>query len=612
MDGQIVASCFGNTNGSTAAGSPVAADSTAADSVAAGWNDDAGGFTVVDFPWNCGVLPQTAAASSAASLSDADVLLPVEAVDIAPSLHSAGDIYESLPYPIRIPQYPSTSLSSLPTCCLTPLHCLASAFCPTWFSPLIPTRPPSHPPSYQVRAHAVVAIPNPLTLSVAYRLVVSDVSAESAPSELDGSALMSVLQRICAWLETADTWLLSGHPDVAMQATVDPDEVAKVLDETHVAWAELYVLSQPFSPSELPLSSIPEYAAHTEPSAAAEAPTITPTLTPTLKPTSTPTLNPTPTLTPNPTLTPTPTLAPNPMLSPAPSSSPPDTSARPYTLPLTDTAPVPRPGSAPSCTRAAADSPVATHAAAAGAGAEAGAVGAAADRPGDEAASLGNPPALTRRSSTGRRSAHRVAPSASPHPSAPLPSASSSSTRSHISAAHSGGTLTGGAHSGGTLTGGGQVGAHSNGACNSGAQAGERWRMAAAGARSMAVGGGRRGGGRGGTGSGMAAGKGGGRRVGTSVEAGAGGWVEGSGGCAGGVNGGSGGRGGRGARGGRGEGAFVLKGNILPQHAVNGPSAAHAVGAGAASGVGAGAVGHTIGEQNLMVPYRYRATTGYQ
>ncbi|CAI5478539.1 unnamed protein product [Closterium sp. Yama58-4] len=174
-DGQIVASCCGNTKGPlAAAGSSTADSATAPESASAGCNDDAGGFTTVDFPWNCGVLPQTAAASSAAPLADADVLLPVEAVDIAPSLHSAGDIYE-------------------------------------------------------VRAHAVIAIPNPLTLSVAYRLVVSDISAESAPSELDSNALMTVLHRVCAWLESTDTWLLSGHPDVAMQATVDPDEVAKLL-----------------------------------------------------------------------------------------------------------------------------------------------------------------------------------------------------------------------------------------------------------------------------------------------------------------------------------------------------------------------------------------------
>ncbi|CAI5953423.1 unnamed protein product [Closterium sp. NIES-64] len=236
-DGQIVASCCGNTEGSA-----TAADS-ATDSAAAGCNDDAKGFsaTVVDFPWNCGVLPQTATASSAASLSDADVLLPVEAVDIAPSRHSAGDIYEVLSPP---PLFPSRIVtpSSLFPCCPPPPPPPASS---------LPSPPPgSFPPSpHQVHAHAVIAIPNPLTLSVAYRLVVSDVSAESAPYDLDGNALMAVLQRVCAWLESTDTWLLSGHADVAMQATVDPDEVAKVLDETHVAWAELVGHSAPPHPS---------------------------------------------------------------------------------------------------------------------------------------------------------------------------------------------------------------------------------------------------------------------------------------------------------------------------------------------------------------------------
>ncbi|GJP29962.1 hypothetical protein CLOM_g21422 [Closterium sp. NIES-68] len=203
-DGQIVA------NGKI--------DSFTGSDSAAVESDEADDSRVLDFPWNCGVLPQTAAATSASSLSDADVFLPVDAVDISPTLHSIGD-------------------------------------------------------AYQVRPHAVIAIPNPLTLSISYRLVVSDVSAESAAFELDVSTLMAVLHRVCGWLEAIDTWLLSGHPDVAMQATVDPDEVAKVLDETHVAWAELYLLSQPLAPPTPSLSTVPDSTADTKPT---PAPTLTP------------------------------------------------------------------------------------------------------------------------------------------------------------------------------------------------------------------------------------------------------------------------------------------------------------------------------------------------
>ncbi|CAI5466039.1 unnamed protein product [Closterium sp. Yama58-4] len=261
----IVASCCGNTEKSATAGS---ATDAAAGSASAGCNADAGGFTTMDFPWNCGVLPQTAAASSAAPLSDADVLLPVEAVDIALSPHSVGDIYEkrgatrglhptSLDFAIlsslTTPHRAPTTPTSLPPV-LFPAAFLSAAPLPYSASPGSSPYPTHRSPTHhQVRAHAVIAIPNPLTLSVAYRLVVSDVIAESAPPELDGSALMAVLQRVCAWLETTDTWLLSGHPDVAMQATVDPDEVAKPSQDAAPQAAAL----PPGSPTLLPLTPPP-------------------------------------------------------------------------------------------------------------------------------------------------------------------------------------------------------------------------------------------------------------------------------------------------------------------------------------------------------------------